>query len=180
MIQSFVTKIYGIHNGDYRFVYVGSTIISLNERLRLHKQRAQHSNSRLSKWIRSNLDRAQIVLIEESSLDEARFAEARWIAILDTFHSGVNSNEHGREGVHAHSEETRRKISQAHIGKSHPKRAFRKRRPTSDETKAKQSISAKNRVANRKCNQCSISSTPSGISKHQNKSGHVGWTIIPV
>lgn len=150
-----VTIIYALHEGDYKARYVGATTLTLNERLRLHKQKASNgSKTPVHSWIRERYGYVFAYMIETT--DDIR-AEEKWIAILDTHANGLNRTADGSGNlpptpkVYLSDEEKSKRISEG--------------RKRSNDSRSR-------------CNVCGMESTTRNVSKHQNSSGHSGRTLI--
>ena len=159
--------VYGLHSGDYRFVYVGSTSLPLKERLRLHRSKGD--------W-RAGI-RAEPFEVFDNAADAFR-AEAKWIAVLDTHRNGHNLTADGRGRGGLHSEDHRAAISATLTERSLSEDCKEKiriaalGRECKEETKIKMSKAAALRERNTVCNQCGKISTAQGIGNHQRHSGH--------
>lgn len=149
-------NIYALHSGDYVYKYVGATTLAVNERLRLHKQKARRgSNARVHRWIRENLSKVQIQLLEVTELE---FAEAKWIAILDTHLHGLNNHPKGVGCT---------------LPMNRPKKI--KQRLSAEEKSIRISEGRRKSVDKRAvCLQCGLKSTLRGVRRHQSVVGHDG------
>lgn len=170
-------KIYGLHSGDYKVKYVGATTLPLEERLRLHlnKARRYKSSTPVHQWLRLEKN-IQIIEIEET--DDAA-AEEKWIAILDTYRFGVNSlMKNSFEGAR-HTDASRRKISEK--AKEDYKSGKRTRYHAGSFTgyeKGSAAALANGKKVSKKLKgerwqcECGMVSAKSGIKRHQHYSGH--------
>lgn len=134
-------RIYGLHTGDYKFRYVGYTVMTATQRLNGHKYAARKGGTDpVHMWIRKHRYQIHTEVIEEltGNRDEVWAAEIKWIAILDTLSNGLNCTAGGGGMLgFRHSEQTRTAIGAAHRGKITP-----------EETKAKMRAAGLGRTIN--------------------------------
>lgn len=134
--------IYGLHNGDYDFRYIGKTTMLLRVRFNKHLNDAlRGSDFAVHRWIRKNgIDDIQICIIETFSEDDIHLIDEREVFHIDQQRQyGVKKNLNmtaGGEGARGyrhtpeaiakikaakkgwtHSPETRAKLSAAHTGR---------------------------------------------------------------
>lgn len=168
-------RIYGIRDREHKFVYVGSTTLTLNERFRLHKQKASKgSSSKIHRWLREHI--GYVELLEEG---DEQWLEAKWIAILGTHTHGLNQTANGRQGAtgHRHSEETRLKMRLNHNHASGV--GFQPGHQNSNEMRADigRKVSIKLKSERWACDDCDLVSSKPGVGRHQYYSGHNGRTL---
>lgn len=135
--------------------YVGKTSIELGRRLREHLQPGQlKKNTHKNNWLKSLKHRPTIQCLQEIREDQIDDAERYWISELRRQGLELTNTTIGGEGLAKGtklSEETRLKMSLAHLGKKCPKSpehraklaAANLGKKASPETRAKQSLSHK-------------------------------------
>lgn len=110
--------------------YVGVTSTTLEIRLNRHRNLKNKGNARRFKWIKSVIESGFEIIISDW-----QFSEIYWIAQFKAWGFDlVNSTEGGEGSIeYKHTEETKRKISENHVGM--------KGKTHSDESNKKNSIS---------------------------------------
>ena len=106
------STIYALHSGDYDFKYVGVTQRSPESRLSKHHYAALSGSKKpVHEWMRTT----QVflsVLEDDLDYEDAMQAEVKWVAILDTFASGLNQTLGGKGTPgYKHTDETRARLS---------------------------------------------------------------------
>lgn len=156
--------IYIIKNTINAKVYVGQTWKSLQERFQHHKQNTSHVSKLKRAMNKYGAINFHIELLTITHTQEiANYYENYFINKFDSIHNGYNIREGGARGKHSESsknklrgrilsEETKKKMSLSHIGKTVTKQsrdkmsASRKGRIFTDEWKKKLSDAAKNKT----------------------------------
>jgi len=136
--------IYKITNKINGKIYIGQTIKSLNARISNHISDALankynvHFHSALRKYGADNFEWG--IIAECDDIDELNRLEIYFIGWYDTYNNGYNMTM-GGEGISGwkHTEEAKRKNSEAHKGGNHPMYG---KHPT-EETRKKLSVSKK-------------------------------------
>ena len=146
-----ISGVYFIRNTLSNKVYVGSSI-NIFRRWTTHKRElkaGRHHSLLLQRSFDKNGEEAFEYCLAESAADAKQMIklETKWIKMLDSVHNGYNVNPFPYEiGLMPKSEEHKRKIGQAHIGrklseeskdKIRQKALGRKMGPMSDELKKK-------------------------------------------
>lgn len=151
-----------MHSGDYQYRYVGLTTFDIESRFGGHKRLAlKGSLTPVHVWMREYGKRVRIDVLEEitTNHDDLLRAEMKWIAVLDTFHSGLNCNAGGNTRYNLNpgprrcfTDEHKARISEAlknrKFSVEHRKKIsdYAKNRITNEETRKKVSDTLKGRV----------------------------------
>ena len=121
--------IYRATNKTNNKMYIGQTIKTLNLRKSEHFSGCQRTNNKFARALKKYKykDWKWEILVENVPVDQLDLLERSYIWGLSTFEFGYNSTLGGNSirGFH-HSEQSKNKISQSHIGKLHSEKSKKK------------------------------------------------------
>lgn len=112
-------------------IYVGATTLTLERRQFFHKLAVSNGSERRFHCAIRDLGWEDFTwqILEYAELDDLHVVEAKWIALLRSYPDGYNMTPHG-SGCYSpgriHTEETRKKMSAAHLGRKNSAQAIAK------------------------------------------------------
>jgi hypothetical protein len=125
-------KIYYLHKGDDKPFYVGKTKSSLSTRLNAHKLRKKENILFIT----------ELECVEEN---EWKFWEEWYIRLFKSWNFKLENKNNGGGGLEFHNDETKKRISEARIGKLGPYKG--KKRPKEFGDKIKNNLTRNKKIS---------------------------------